>query len=182
MLQFGRIRALVLCRLKLASKTSIRAAEARDLEAIRLIYNQGIEDRRATLETTPYDVEDIATWWARHEEPHVVVVAEDQNGETVAWASLNRFSHRCAHNAIADLSVYVARSRSGVGIGNPLLRDLLNQAREGFRKIALHALDDNVAGKRLYDSFGFRKVGVFLQHDELDGRLVDVLVMEMILS
>jgi hypothetical protein len=50
------------------------------------------------------------------------VVAEDQNGETVAWASLNQFFHGCADNGIADLSVYVARPRSGIGIGNALLR------------------------------------------------------------
>jgi phosphinothricin acetyltransferase len=167
--------------LTLASRTTVRTADARDLEAIRAIYNQGIEDRCATLEAGPYDIEDIKTWWAQHDERYVVLVAEGQNRETIAWASLNRFSHRCAHNAIADLSVYVARSRRGVGIGNALLRDLLTRARGSFRKIVLHALNDNIAGKRLYNSLGFREVGIFRQHGELDGRLVDVVVMEKIL-
>jgi L-amino acid N-acyltransferase YncA len=171
----------VLCRLTPSIEVAVRAADAHDLEAIRGIYNQGIEDRCATLETSPYDVEDIMAWWVQHDERYVVLVAEDQNCETVAWASLNQFSHRCAHNAIADLSVYVARSRRGIGIGNVLLPDLVNRARGVFRKIVLHALNDNLAGRRLYERLGFREVGVLRQHGELDGRLVDVVVMEKLL-
>lgn len=118
MLQFGRIWAVVLCRLTLSIEVSVRAADAQDLEAIRGIYNQGIEDRCVTLETSPYDVEDITAWWTQHSERYVVLVAEDQNGETVAWASLNR-------------------------------------------KIVLHALNDNLAGRRLYESSVFAKSASF---------------------
>jgi L-amino acid N-acyltransferase YncA len=160
---------------------SIRAAVATDLEAIRAIYNQGIADRCATLESEPHDAAQIAAWWALHDDRYVVVVAEDSSGEVIAWASLNRFSHRCAHGAIADLSVYVDRSRRGSGVGRLLLTDLLQRARGSFRKVVLHALDDNVGGKRLYSSLGFREVGVFRQHGELDGKLVDVIAMEILL-
>jgi phosphinothricin acetyltransferase len=160
----------------------IRAAVSTDLEAIRAIYNQGIEDRCATLESEPHDAARIAAWWALHDDRYIVAVGEDPGGTIVGWASLNRFSHRCAHNAIADLSIYVARSQRGMGIGTILLTDILERARRSFRKIVLHALADNVAGKRLYSSLGFREVGIFRQHGELDGRLVDVIAMERLLT
>ena len=161
---------------------TIRPAVVTDVEAIRGIYNEGIEDRCATLESEPHDAAQIATWWASHDDRYVVTVCEDNGAAIVAWASLNRFSHRCAHNAIADVSIYVARSRRGIGIGKVLLADILERARRSFRKVALHALNDNVAGKRLYSSLGFREVGVFRQHGELDGRLVDVVAMEKLLA
>ena len=100
----------------------------------------------------------------------------------VGWASLNRFSHRCAHDAIADLSVYVARSQRGRGFGKSLLEALEVVARTGnFHKVVLHALDENEAGRRLYRSAGFAEVGVFRDHGLLDGRYVDVVAMEKLL-
>lgn len=158
-----------------------RSANAADLEAIRTIYNQGIEDRIATLDTDAKSEEDIAAWWSQHDERYAVLVATKHDA-VVGWASLNRFSHRCAHEAIADLSVYVARSQRGQSIGKILLTDLERRARGSFHKIVLHALNGNVAGKRLYAGLGFREVGVFREHGRLDGTFVDVVAMEKLLS
>jgi phosphinothricin acetyltransferase len=94
---------------------SFRSASANDIESKRHVYNQGIEDRIATLDSEPKSEEDIAEWWAVHDERYVVLVAEEGSG-VVGWASLNRFSHRCAHAAIADLSVYIASSHRGRGM------------------------------------------------------------------
>jgi L-amino acid N-acyltransferase YncA len=160
---------------------TVRAASDDDLEQIRRIYNQGVEDRTSTLETDIKSVEDIARWWAEHQPPYSVLVATDSQNVT-GWASLNRFSHRCAHAAIADLSVYVARDRRGTGVGSALLQELVKEAREkGFRKIVLHALDSNDNGKRLYRKGGFAEVGVFKEHGRLNGEYVDVIAMERLL-
>ncbi len=149
-----------------------------DLDAIRAIYNQGIEDRLATLEELPKSEAAIAEWWAQHDERYAVVVARDA-GAVIGWASLNRFSHRCAHAPIADLSVYVARSHRGRGAGKALLQELERMAIAGaFHKIVLHALNENEAGKRLYRACGFTEVGVFKEHGVLGGRFVDVITME----
>jgi L-amino acid N-acyltransferase YncA len=161
---------------------AIRLAADADLVAIHRIYNEGIEDRLATLEADPKAIEDIAEWWSQHDERYLVLVYVE-NGEVVGWASLNRFSHRCAHAAIADLSVYVARSHRGRGIGLELLTALEPIARAGkFHKVVLHALNANERGKRLYLKAGYVEVGIFKEHGLLDGRYVDVLAMEKLLS
>lgn len=165
----------------MTSTVSIRDAGVADLEAICSIYNQGIEDRVATLDTEPKSSDEIAEWWSMHAAPYLVLVAHDENG-VCGWASLNRFSHRCAHGAIADLSIYVARAKRGTGIGSRLLRALIDRAPErGFHKIVLHALNGNDAGKRLYRACGFADVGVFREHGMLDGSYVDVIAMERLL-
>jgi L-amino acid N-acyltransferase YncA len=159
----------------------VRRASKDDLQAIGRIYNDGIEDRVATLDTEPKSISEVESWWREHDGPYAVLVAIE-SGAVVGWASLNRFSRRCAHAAIADLSVYVARSHRGRGIGSELLRRLEENAKSGgFRKIVLHALDSNENGKRLYRSRGFREVGVFEQHGAIDGCLVDVVAMEKLL-
>ncbi|MGA2758992.1 MAG: arsinothricin resistance N-acetyltransferase ArsN1 family A [Candidatus Cybelea sp.] len=159
----------------------IRRALGSDLELVRIIYNEGIEDRVATLDLNPRSPGDIAEWWTQHDERYAVIVATESDA-VVGWASLNRFSHRCAHSSIADLSVYVARKHRGKGIGSALLHRLAEEARlSGFHKIVLHALNDNEHGKRLYRKAGFNEVGVFKEHGLLDERFVDVVAMERLL-
>ncbi len=166
---------------RLVHDVCVRRGAIDDLDAIRKIYNQGIEDRLATLEADPKTEDDMAAWWGEHEEPYVVLVASER-GRVVGWAALNRFSHRCAHSNLADLSVYVARESRGTGVGYTLLDRLADEAkRSGFHKIVLHALNDNEHGKRLYRKASFAEVGVFREHGRLDGRFVDVVAMERLL-
>jgi phosphinothricin acetyltransferase len=163
-----------------------KAAEVRlalhdDLQAIRRIYNEAVEDRSATLETERKSPNDMEAWWNQHDKRYAAIVAT-RDGEIIGFASLNRFSHRCAHSEIADLSVYVARKHRGTGVGLALLERLTQEAKDrGFHKIVLHALDENEYGKRLYRKTGFVEVGVFKEHGRLDGRYVDVIAMERLL-
>jgi len=160
----------------------IRVASRADLDVIRTIYNEGIEDRTATLDTALKSNVEMSEWWSQHTDAYTVIVATELD-RVVGWASLNRFSHRCAHAGIADLSVYVSRRRHGQGIGLALLCQLIQLARaSGFHKIVLYALDLNERGKRLYRNVGFALVGVFREHGQLDGRFVDVIAMELLLK
>ena len=178
-LQRGAAENLRVCS---SAALAIRLASSDDLEAIAAIYNQGIEDRVATLETETKSRDEIDDWWQRHGGRHIVLVAV-AGRYVVGWASLNRFSSRCAHAEIADVSVYVERKFRGKGVGFALLSELAREAqRNGFRKLVLHALDGNEHGKRLYRKTGFREVGVFCEHGRIDGRYVDVVAMERLLT
>jgi phosphinothricin acetyltransferase len=161
---------------------TVRAAAAADLEAVRAIYNAGIADRVATLDEEPKREADIAAWWSDHGGRYAVVVAE-RDGAMVGWCSLNRYSHRCAYDGVADLSVYVAREARGTGVGTELLRAAERLAREnGFHKIVLFTLPFNAQGQALYRKSGFREVGTFRNQGRLDGRFVDVMAMEKLLT
>ena len=160
---------------------AIRQATAADVERIRIIYNEGIEDRIATLDLEPKSAAEIAAWWSEHAGRYEVVVAE-RDGEVVGWAALNPYSHRCAYDAVADLSVYVARAARGTGVGGALLRDVEHRARErAFRKIVLFTLPFNESGQALYRKHGYREVGTFKEQGTIDGERVDVMAMEKLL-
>jgi phosphinothricin acetyltransferase len=161
---------------------AVRFATEHDLPAIRRIYNEGIADRIATLDLDEKTAGEIAVWWNDHGERYAVLVAEC-SGEVVGWASLNRYSHRCAYDGVADLSIYVARAVRGGGVGAALLAELERVAAEReFHKIVLFTFAFNEGGQRLYRGRGFREVGLFREQGRLDGRFVDVMAMEKILS
>lgn len=160
----------------------VRTASPADLDAIRRIYNEGIADRVATLDTAIKTQGDMDEWWSQHDARFTVLVGVDGN-DVAGFASLNRFSHRCAHAGIADLSVYVAREHRGQGVGYALLREIeARAAQNGFHKIVLHALNTNEHGKSLYRKCGFSEVGVFKEHGMLDGKYVDVVAMEKLVT
>jgi L-amino acid N-acyltransferase YncA len=158
----------------------VRPARAADADAICAIYNEGIEDR-ATLETEPRTPEERRSWLAARDARHPVVVVES-DGVVVGWASLNVFNARDAYRHVADISVYVARVARGKGAGTVLLERLVALGREGsFHKLVLAGFPTNAASVALYRRLGFREVGVYREQGLLDGRWVDVVLMEKIL-
>jgi phosphinothricin acetyltransferase len=165
-----------------AGALTTRDAAAGDAAAIAEIYNQGIADRQATLETEPRSAEERQTWLAERDTRHPVLIALDA-GHVVGWASLNRFNPRAAYDHVADLSVYVDRDQRGHGIGHVLLSALEERARQiGYHKLVLAAFPTNTAGRKLYERRGFREVGTYREQGLLDGRWVDVLLMEKLLG
>jgi L-amino acid N-acyltransferase YncA len=160
---------------------SVRRAALADVEAITRIYNQGIEDRVATLETELRTPEERREWLAARGDRHPVLVAE-RGGQVIAWGSLNRFNPRPAYDHVVDFSIYVAREARGQGVGRVLLPRVVDEARRlGYHKMVLAAFPTNEAGMRLYEAMGFSRVGIYREQGLLDGQWVDVIVMEQIL-
>jgi phosphinothricin acetyltransferase len=156
----------------------VRPAAVDDAPAICRIYNQGIEDRIATLETELRTPAERREWMAARGPRHPVIVAEC-DGVVVGWASLNRFNPRPAYDHVADLSVYVERQWRGRGVGRRLLERVVEAGRSlGYHKIVLAAFPFNTAGVALYERLGFVAVGVYREQGMLDERWVDVIVME----
>src|SRR5262245_46616870 len=164
------------------SAITVRRAGEEDVPAITVIYNQGIEDRVATLETELRTEGERREWLAARGERYPVFVAE-REGRVVGWASLNRFNPRPAYDHVADLSIYVERSARGRGVGRALLPPVIDAARTiGYHKMVLAAFPTNARGMQLYEAMGFQRVGIYREQGLLDGRWVDVIVMERIFT
>lgn len=159
----------------------IRQANEHDIKSIQTIYNEGIEDRIATLETELKDDSYMKGWFNKHSGRFRVIVAEHK-GKIVGWASLNQYNNRCAYDGVADLSVYISREFRGKGIGKKLLAEIESLAKEnGFHKMILFTFPFNLLGQGLYKKMGYREVGVFKNQGILDGNFVDVMAMEKLL-
>ncbi len=160
----------------------IRPAIMADTGSIAHIYNQGIEDQVATLETELRTPQERGEWLAARGPRHPVLVTEDDTGTVVGWGSLNAFNPRHAYDHVADLSVYVERGQRGRGLGKLLLQVLEQQASQlSYHKLVLASFPINTAGMALYKKLGFRAVGIYHEHGMLDGKWIDVIIMEKLL-
>jgi len=160
----------------------VRPATPGDAGAICLIYNQGIEDRVATLETDLRTPDERRQWLAGRGPRHPVIVAEAR-GDVVGWGSLNVFSPRKAYDSVADFSIYIERGWRGKGVGSRLLTRLIELGRElGYHKLVLSAFPWNTGGMALYQKLGFRTVGIYKEQGRLDGKWVDTIIMEKLLD
>lgn len=160
----------------------IRFGILEDIEEILHIYNQGIEDRIATLEVDCKDTAYMTKWFADHAGRYRVLVASVE-GAVVGWASLHPYSHRCAYAGVGEISVYIRRDWRGQGVGQRLLTSLEVFAKEhDFHKLVLGTFPFNANGQGLYHKMGFYEVGTFKNQGKVDGKWVDVMWMEKLLS
>lgn len=158
----------------------VRTAARDDANAIARIYNQGIEDRIGTFETTPRSADDVRAWFTG---AHPIVVVEDQRGHVIAFASTSVYRPRECYRGIAEFSVYVARQARGRGAGRLAMEGLIAAARAaGFWKLVSRVFVENTASRGLLKKIGFREVGTYIRHGQLDGVWRDVVIVELLLS
>ncbi|HUP27201.1 MAG TPA: arsinothricin resistance N-acetyltransferase ArsN1 family A [Chloroflexia bacterium] len=157
-----------------------RHATPDDALEIARIYNQGIEDRIATFETKPRSKSDVLSWF---DGIHPLVVIEDSEGNMVAFASTSLYRPRDCYAGIAEFSVYVERRSRGQGAGRIAMEALLQAAEEaGFWKLLSRVFVENRASLSLLASLGFREVGIYYKHAQLDGVWRDVVIVEKLIE
>jgi len=160
----------------------IRLGTVHDIEQIAEIYNQGILDRVATLEADTKNMEEMVNWFSTRSERHKVIIIGDEKGYIKGWASLNVFNDRECYQGVADLSIYIHREARGKGLGKQLLVALIEVAKQAdFHKLVLSTFASNLAGQSLYVSVGFTKVGTYMKQGMIDGKWIDMTIMEKLI-
>ncbi|HYQ83362.1 MAG TPA: arsinothricin resistance N-acetyltransferase ArsN1 family A [Rubrobacter sp.] len=155
-----------------------RAASPEDAEAIVRIYNEGIEERIATFETSLRTAREIEAWFSG---THPVVVVEEE-GRVISFANTTPYSPRACYAGVAEFSVYTASEARGRGAGTLAMETLLQAAEEaGFWKLVARVFVENEPSRKLLLSLGFREVGVHVKHARLEGVWRDVVVVERLL-
>lgn len=155
-----------------------RIASLADAATIARIYNEGIDDRVGTFETRHRSAAEVEEWFDGR---HPVVVVED-DGVILAFASTSTYRPRDCYAGIAEFSVYVARAARGRGAGRVAMDALMNEARRaGFWKLVSRVFVENAASRGLLKNVGFREVGTYERHAQLDGEWRDVVIVERLL-
>lgn len=171
---------------------NVRPAEPRDTARISEIYNEGIEDGQATLETRPRTPGDILGKMSAH--GNHLIVAEwggrqpaataSEGGRTIlGWASITPYSARDCYAGVGEASVYISRDARHQGLGRLLLEALISTAAsKGYHKLIGRLLASNTASRQLVRALGFREVGVHEKHGKLADQWVDVVLVERLIA
>jgi phosphinothricin acetyltransferase len=160
----------------------VRLARAADAESVAAIYNQGIAERSATFETAPRTAADLRTRIQDAPDRFPTIVAEDA-GAVVGWASIGAYRERPCYAGVGEFSVYIHRGARGRGVGRALLTRLVEEARvRGYWKLVSRVFPANTASLGLCRALGFREVGTYEKHGQLDGRWLDVVIVERLIA
>jgi L-amino acid N-acyltransferase YncA len=145
-----------------------------DWAEVRRIYGEGIATGNATFET---EIPSWEAWDASHRRDCRLVVRDGAN--LLGWAALTPVSGRCVYGGVADLSVYIATSARGRGVGRALLTSLIQESeRQGIWTLQAGIFPENEPSLRLHRALGFRDVGRRERIGKMNGAWRDVLLLE----
>jgi L-amino acid N-acyltransferase YncA len=147
---------------------------ADDWNAVRAIYQEGIDTGLATFETA---VPTWETWHAGHLANNRLVAR--RAGQAIGWAALSPVSSRCVYQGVAEDSVYVAATARGQGVGKALLQALVTASeQDNIWTLQASLFPENSASLALHRVCGFRVVGRRERIAQLHGVWRDTLFLE----
>lgn len=157
----------------------LRFATREDLPTIVAIYNSTVAGRMVTADTEPITVESREGWFAAHTpDKRPLWVAEAPDGEMLGWISYSSFYGRPAYNGTVEVSIYLAETRRGQGLGGELLQFAIEQ----MPAYQIHTLLGFIFGQnkpslRLFERFGFAQWAHLPGVAILDGVPCDLIIM-----
>ncbi len=170
--------------LSLPAGLILRDATLADLPAIVEIYNSTVASRKVTADTEPVSVESRVAWFHAHgPQARPLWVAErtaeaGRDGGIAGWVSFSDFYGRPAYKATAEVSIYLAESARGQGLGRILLHRTLAAAPALRVSTVLGFIfGHNDASMRLFTGFGFTAWGNLPRVAVLDGVERDLIIM-----
>jgi L-amino acid N-acyltransferase YncA len=158
-----------------ATLTVLDAAEEH-LPAIAAIYDAAT----ATPATFDHEGHPLSWWQAAldgvdPDRGRLLLAAVGADGEVVGYAKSGRFRDKPAYDSTCEVSVYVAESARGRGVGGALYRELLARLDRGPLALAVGGVaEPNAASTALHLSCGFSVVGTFVGVGTKFGRPWDV--------
>lgn len=152
----------------------IVAIQKHHYPSISAIYAEGIATGKATFETN------VPSWEA-WDKSHLSVcrIAAMDHGKVLGWAALSPVSKRQVYRGVAELSVYVATSARGKGVGKLLLSTLIEMSEANqFWTLQAGIFTTNKASIALHEKCGFRIIGYREKVGKLGDQWMDNMLLE----
>ena len=107
----------------------------------------------------------------------------EDEGVVLGWARALVYNWRAAYRGVGEASLYIDRSARGRGLGTDLLAALEKACEQaGYWKLIGLIFPENRASVALFLRAGWRDVGTFVRHGQLDGEWRDVWLAEKLLG
>jgi len=157
---------------------TVRDATEDDLARIVEIYNAAIPGRMSTADTSPVTVDSRRPWFREHSPGQRPLWVSVDDRAIAGWLSFQSFYGRPAYLATAELSVYVAPTHHRRGVARDLMHRAISRSPDlGLRTLLGFIFGHNTPSLRLFESFGFDRLGVLPRVAELDGVERDLVIV-----
>ena len=158
----------------------IRHATLEDLKDISEIYNQAILKTVATFDTKIKTSKEQKKWFEDHGEKNPILVAIF-NKDIIGFASLSKYSTRCAYYDTAELSLYIRKEHQDKGYGKKLMDSIIKEGKKaGIHAVLSRITEGNEKSVHLHETFGFKHVGIMKEVGFKFGKRLDVILMEKV--
>ncbi len=161
---------------------TIRAATAADADAVAAIYDHYVAHTIVTFEEEPVPASEMALRIQSIAAVPLPWLIAERQGKVVGYAYARPWRERRAYRFSAEITVYIAYTSTGRGIGSKLYEKLfpLIQGRGVHAVVGVIALP-NEASVALHEKFGLSKVAHLKEVGFKFDRWIDVGYWECIL-
>jgi len=163
---------------------NIRDASDKDLTNILEIYNDAVKNTYAIWNEKTVDLDDRKLWLNKHQESNLpVLIAEDNEGEILGYASLSEWRPFEGYKYTVENSVYVNSNKRGNGTGKALMLELIKRAKDlGMHAIVAGIEAENTASVKLHEKLGFKQAGKLDEVGIKFGKWLDLIFMVLLLE
>lgn len=161
---------------------SVRPAASGDIDAIAAIYAREVHEGTATFDLAPPP---RSKWEgllaSTHPGDHFLVAVD---GDAVlGFAYSSAFRPKGAYDGTREVTIYLAPSAAGRGLGRVLYDDLLARLAAGGTHTALACISlPNDASEALHRACGFERQGVLREVGRKQDRWIDVVWWQKMLA
>lgn len=162
---------------------TLRRAGPGDAASIAAIYNESIDAGNATMDDRPKTAEEIRAQIEGHGEREGYWVLENEDGLTLGWGIIKRYSDRLGYRFACETAVYLRREHVGFGLGTKIKLALFELCRElDYHHLVAKVFADNTASIEYNLRLGYELVGRQRQIGFKNGRWQDVVILQRILE
>lgn len=153
-------------------------------EPILAILNEAIVNSTALYDYKPRSPDSMVAWFkAKEAGPYPVIGSVDEAGELLGFASYGSFRAWPAYKYSVEHAIYVHKDHRGKGLGQALMHQLINAAREQQVHVMVGAIDMANAGSiALHEKLGFTHAGTLRQAGFKFGRWLDLGFYQLLLE
>ena len=156
----------------------IRDATEADLPAAVAIFNATIPSRMVSAQVDPVSVEERQPWFRAHSPDHHPLWVMSDEGQVIAWLSLQSFLPRCAYAGTAEVSVYVREDFRRCSVAKSLLAEAIARAPTlEITALLGHIFAHNEPSLRFFAKAGFERWGLLPRVARLDGVERDLIIV-----
>lgn len=164
------------------NRITIRPARTEDLPVLVDIYNYEIEHTDVTFDKNKKTVEERQEWFDAHNVGNHPLIVAEVDGCVAGYASLSPYRLLEAYAETVELSVYVARSFRGKGVGKALMEAILRDAgmRDDIHCIVSVITSTNEVSIRMHEQFGFEFSGRIREVGQKFGKRLDIVNYQLL--
>ena len=163
------------------STSFIRTATLDDCEVIASINNEHIVKGISSMETKPKTAahfEDLMSNFNDRELIQCLVL----DGEVIGWGIIKRYSDREGYRTACETTIYLRSNKVRKGYGSKMKRSLIDKCKElGYHHLVAKIFSSNEASIRYNRKLGYEVVGVQREIGNINGKWLDVTIMQLIL-